>query len=349
VLWGDKIFVTAADSKSGKRYLLARSAVDGKELWTKEVEADRYKTHNRNSLATSSPVADAERVYFCWATPDQYLVLALDHAGQQVWQADLGPYPSGHGFGVSPIRVDDLLIAPNEPDGDGALIALDCKSGAVRWKTPRHGKNATYSTPCVLERPGRDKELIFTNWQHGITGVDVQTGKVNWEISVFEVNKQERAIVSPLLAGDLVIGTCGFTASIKHLVAVRPGEPKTGTAPREVWRLERATPHMPTPLVKGEYLYICTEQGVVSCVRIDTGKSVWQERLKGTYSASLVGAGDQLYCVSDAGDVTVIKAGTTFEVLGQGPLGEATQATPAIAGGRLIFRTERHLLAVRKK
>src|SRR5207244_607730 len=132
------------------------------------------------------------------ATPDKITLTALSHDGKIVWQSDQGPFKSQHGFGVSPIVFEDLVILPNDQDGGGSLIALEAQTGKLRWTVPRQPKNATYSTPCVYQPQGKDAQLIFTNWQHGVTALDPRTGKTTWELSVFDVNKQERAIASPV-------------------------------------------------------------------------------------------------------------------------------------------------------
>ena len=54
----------------------------------------------------------------------------------------------------------------------------------------------------------------------------------------------------------------------------------------------------------------------------------------------------KLYFTSEDGDVYVVKAGTTFELLATNPLGEVAMATPAISEGTLLFRTRNHLVAV---
>ena len=93
--------------------------------------------HARNSVATATPTVDAERVYLTWGTPTDAVVQVLDHTGREMWKASLGPYPSQHGFGSSPILHDGLLIVYYPPDGPGALVAFDAKTGEVRWKLPR--------------------------------------------------------------------------------------------------------------------------------------------------------------------------------------------------------------------
>ena len=345
VAWGTKAFVTSADAKTGLRHVSCVNLANGEVVWKREAAGETYRTHQRNSIATSSPVVDAKQLYVCWATPAKLMAMAYTHEGEPVWQVELGPYKGNHGFGVSPIVHEDLLILPNDQDGGGSLLALDTKSGDVKWKTPRQGKNATYATPCVYQVGDRPAELIFTNWQHGITGIDPKTGQVNWESSVFEVAKNERSIASPVVAGDLIIGTCGFISAQKHHVAVRPGK-TPGSKAEEVWRVEKAVAYMPTPLVKGDRMYLVSEVGVATCVETATGKVVWQERLSGNFAASPVCAGDHIYCVANNGDVLVLAASDKFAVLAENSLGEATQSTPAIVGDKLVFRTEGHLLAV---
>jgi outer membrane protein assembly factor BamB len=286
---------------------------------------------------------DADRIYVAFATPAAVNVTALDHAGKVVWEADLGPYVSQHGYGPSPILHDGLLILPNDQDKGGSLVALDPATGKVRWRIPRKSKNATYSTPCVRWNGDGRAELIFTNWQLGMTAVDPADGTVRWSLSVFDTGTQERAIGSPVVAGDLVLATSGFTTGKRELVAVA-ADGRGGA--REVWRLERGVPHMPTPLVKGELVFLCNELGIATCVEAATGKVRWQKRLGGNFSASPVCAGERIYCVADDGTVHVLAASATFERLGTNRLGGSTQATPAIARGKMFFRTAGHLLAV---
>jgi outer membrane protein assembly factor BamB len=346
VLWGERIFLTCGDDEAGRLTVLCLHASDGRTLWQREFTARPYRKHARNSLASATPAADGERVYVCWATPKECIVLALDHAGKTAWQADLGPYPSQHGFGVSPIVHDGLVVVHYQPDGDGALVALEAGTGKVRWKLSRKGKNATYSTPCVRKAPGQAAELIFTNWQLGITAVDPLKGEVAWEASVFDTGTQQRAIPSPVVAGDLVLGVCGFMEGGKRLVAVRPADRASGQPAREVWRLEQAVPQMATPLVIGQRVFLCTEQGMATWLHADSGKVIWRNRIGSSFYASPVCVGERIYCVSSGGKVVILAAADRYERLADNTLGEPTQSTPAMAGGRMYFRTHSHLLSL---
>ncbi len=341
VAWGDRVFVTAADEAKGERYLLCLGLADGRERWRKTFPYSKYKIHKNSSHASSTPAADAARVYVLWHAPQSLEFHALDHDGNSVWKADLGRYQSGHGGSTSPIVHGDRVIVSNDHDGESFLAAYEAGTGKPAWKLPRIGDRACYSTPCVLERPGRPAEIVFTHSFRGITGVDAATGTQRWEIDVFGRHEQ-RAVGSPVLFGDLVIGSSGFTSGVRNVVAVRPGEGKA----KEVYRLQDRVPHVPTPLVAGERLYLWSDSGIVTCAEAATGKIVWQDRVEGTFQGSPVAAGGKIYGMDLKGVVSVIAAGDQFRVLGRVDLGEPTRATPAVAGGLLLLRTWSRLVAV---
>src|SRR5262249_10862996 len=87
VVWGGQIFLTSGDRATGRRIVLGVDARDGKPLWSREAQAPKYKTHLRNSFASSTPAVDAERVYALWGTPEQVTAVAYTHAGDQAWSA----------------------------------------------------------------------------------------------------------------------------------------------------------------------------------------------------------------------------------------------------------------------
>ena len=60
-------------------------------------------------------------------------------------------------------------------------------------------------------------------------------------------------------------------------------------------------------------------------------------------------ADGKVYVIDDEGNVRVIAAAKEYQLLGSNPLGEPARSTPAIAGGRLYFRTVSHLVSVGNK
>jgi outer membrane protein assembly factor BamB len=345
VVWGSKLFVNCeSGTKGSERIIVCLDTKTGKELWQKSsTVSPPRKIHKKNSFASSTPAVDAEHVYVAWGVPSKISLLALTHDGDLAWEADLGTFKGGHGFAVSPIIYEDLVVLPNDQDGKSSLIAVDRKTGDTRWTVPRESKRTSYGTPCVYQPAGRPAELIFTDWSHGITAVDPKTGKVAWESGVFDTTSKQRAIGSPIIFGDLVIGTCGFVTADKRAVAVRPdsaGQIET------VLQVDRQVPHIPTVLAHKGRLYMWSDRGIVSSIRLDDGKVVWTKRVGGNFLGSPVCINDRLYSVDDQGVAVVLAASDDYEELARNKFGEACHSTPAIAGGTMFVRTASHVVSV---
>ncbi len=348
VLWGDRIFLLSADPDTAERYVLCLSAVDGHELWRREFPGKPHKLHARSSYASCTPAVDAEHVYVAWSNPDRTSLVALTHDGDDVWDVDLGPWVSQHGFGTSPMLYEDLVViqSSQEPESmapdavrpkESFVVAVDRDSGKIRWRTPRKIKTASYSVPCVYTPPGGLPELLCCTTAEGLFSLDPKTGKQNWGIDVFTM----RTVSSPILAGGLVIGTTGSGQGGNYVVAVRPG-PK----PEVVYKVPESAPYVPTPVANGDLVFLWWDSGIVTCVDAASGKKQWSQRVGGSYSGSPVCVGNRIYCISDDGEVVVLAAEKEFRELGRSSLGEPSRSTPAISGGRMYLRTYSHLISL---
>ncbi len=343
VVWGDKVFVLCGKEEDGVRTPVCVSANDGSIVWKREFVALKNKHHRFNSMASTTPAVDEERVIFSWGTPEKLTLVAFSHTGDKLWEADLGPVKGGHGFGASPVIHRDLVVINDDQDGESSLVAVNRETGGVVWSIPRNSERLSYSCPVVYGTKSGREELVFTNWRHGITGVAPEDGRVVWEKSVFNQEKKERAIGSPVVAGDLVIGSCGFVQNPKHVVALR----RTAEGAEEVWRIERAVPHIPTPIVVGKRVFLWNDQGIVTCADADTGRTIWYERVSSDTFGSPVCAGNKIFSIDKNGLVTVIEAADELRKLAENDLDELCHTTPAISGGTMYIRTYKHLLAIR--
>ena len=343
VLWGEKVFVTSYDEKSGKFLVLCLNTSDGSIRWKKEFPLARSDKHALNSFATSTPTVDAERVYICRTEPAHITLSAFTHNGEQVWEKDLGTFDVNHGSGTSPILYDGMVVMANEQAGESFLIAMDARTGNTRWKTPRKSGTGSYSTPCVFQPKRGKPQLIFNSDVHGISGIAPDTGKALWE---FDKAFDKRSVSSPVLAGEFVIGSCGSGGGGNFVVAVRPGDITTAKKAERGYDVRKSAPYVPTSVCVGDWLYLWSDAGIVSRVNTATGEVKWQERAGGNFFSSPVYADGRLFCVSTTGEVVVVAVGEKFEVLARNQLGELTHSTPAIAGGRMYIHTSGHLVSV---
>lgn len=353
VIWGDKLFLLTALDGGKERVLLALDKRDGKELWRTAYTLPTHRPGNKNSgYANTSAVVDAQRVIACFVSDQHQWVRAFDHAGKELWSRDLGPFKSQHGHGASPMIFENVVVVPNDQDAESFVVALDLKTGAEVWRSARSGgKNpniaAAYCTPVAHKRADGSVELIFTSQSHGVSSLNAKTGALNWEAPAFD----KRMVASPVIAGDLAIGSCGSGAGTgNYLSAIKLGGSGNVAKTHVAYTLRRATPYVPTPLYHAGRLYLISDGGIASAIEAATGKEIWSERLPGAeFFSSPVLIDGKIYVPSTKGEMFVFAAGDTFNLIGRSPLGEGTHSTPAVDGGRIYVKTFTHLVCIGAK
>jgi outer membrane protein assembly factor BamB len=235
------------------------------------------------------------------------------------------------------------MIVGNDNRATSFLAGLNGKTGKTVWQIKRNSRMTSYITPAVYRPKDGAPEVVFVSEANGMTGVDPISGQKKWESDKLFTLK---SVSSPVVAGDVIFATAGAGGAGRESAAVRPGDALNGRDPTVAWKLDRALPYVPTPIAIGEHLYILSDAGVMTCVTAATGKPVWQQRLGGNFYASPVSVNGRIYVVTRSGEVIVLEAGPEYKVLGKSTLPELTDATPAIANGRLYIRTLNHLMCI---
>jgi len=354
VLWGDRIFLTSTGDNAGGLNVLCLNAADGKLVWQCDFPLTPFSRHKFNSFASATPAVSDSAVYVVWNEPEHYFLTALDHNGEKLWQRDFGPFVSQHACGASPIVVGDKVILGGEQDGqkfvpgserDGKsfIVAVDAKTGATIWQIPRSSAVVAYSTPCVRESKDGKSAVIFNSQAHGIYAVDPDTGKVLWE---YEKAFDKRSVSSPFIAGDLVFGSCGSGGGGNRTVAIKAGDATPSGQPELAYEIKKAAPYVPTGVTVGDLVWLWSDGGIITCLHAPTGETRFQERVGGNFFGSPVWVDGRLFCVSTSGELVVVEASDKFNVLHRFPLEELCHSTPAVAGGRLYIRTEKHLISL---
>ena len=341
IIAGGTLFVQSSRADGSARTLHALDAATGAEKWAKSRAGRAARVHRKNSLATGTPAADAERVYDVVYDGATVVVTATTLAGEPAWQADLGAFKSQHGPGLSPVAFAGKVYLNFDQDGDARLIAFDAATGKTAWSATRKAFRASYSAPLVRPLPGGRSEIVAASTA-GLTGYDPASGKVNWDWQWAFDGMPLRAVSAPVLVGDTVIATAGDGGGARSTVCVRPGP-----TPELVWEARRDAPYVPSVIAAGKHLYWVTDAGVACCVEAATGKPVWSERLfNGSVSASPILAGGTILAVAEDGKAATFRATPEgFEKLSEAKLPGAVIATPAVAGGRLYARAGGVLLA----
>ena len=315
VVSGKQVFVTSAIQKDATKIVRALRSSDGSLLWEVRFPSSLSDLGRSSSYDTASPTVDAERIYAAWASPQGYIVVALDrHSGQEVWRRDLGAFQGDHGFGASPILFEDLVILANDQNGPSSTVALDSRTGRTRWLVERRAIKSAYSTPIIYRPEGGPAQLVLTSTSHGVSSFDPHTGKLNWEVA--DVFGKLRVVGSPVAAGGLIFAQCGVGGGGERMVAIKPPDPGSHSDARVVYEIEGSLPYAPTPVTHGKWLFLISDGGVASCIDIETGQRVWRERVGGNFYGSAVRAGNRIYFMSRAGEMVVLAAAPEFQLAG---------------------------------
>ena len=329
---------TGTADGGGVLRLLAFDAETGQETLDAEVfrVEDESSANPKNSLASPTPIVDGDRVYVHFGA---YGTAAVSTAGEVLWTAHF-PYVTQHGYGGSPILYDDLLVLNGDGYDVAFVVALDTRTGEVRWKADREEPvSQAYSTPLAINVGGQDQIVSVAAFR--ASAHDPATGDELWRV---RYGQGFSNVPRPVYGNGLVFIATGFQTP--SMLAVRADGSGDVTDTHVAWTLRRGAPHTPSPLLVGDELYMVSDYGVLTCIEAASGEVHWQQRIGGNYSASPVFADGRIYLQSEEGKTTVIAPGTTYSELAVNQLDGSTLASMAVADGSVFLRTDSHLYRI---
>src|SRR6478735_990767 len=362
ILTGDRIYLTAV--REGRLVTIALDRPSGKILWERPAPRPRTeKLDTRNGPAGPSPAVDERDIYVFFA---DFGVIAYDRDGQERWRVPLGPFNNLYGMGASPVLVDDLVILVCDQSTNSYIVALDKKSGAVRWKTARPEARSGHSTPILYQSKSGGSQILAPG-SFMLTAYDARTGAKVWWVRGLSFELKS----TPVVSGD-VLFINGFGSPENQPGAQRsiptwqealasydangdkrllPGElPKEhgrswidldgdGAIVQDEWEYYRAA--------------MASENGMLA-IRLggrgdvtDTNV-VWKYHKSVPQLPSPLVYKDVLYMVNDGGIVTTLRPGTG-ETIAQSRLKGATDAfyaSPVAADNKVFMASERGKIAV---
>ena len=357
VVWGNHVFVTAADKTAKTILALGIDTRTGRELWRTTLGPEPRGANT----ASPSPVTDGERV---WFLTGRGIVAAFTLDGKPVWQRNLakeyGTFACNFGYGSSPLLWDGklyiLALQSNDPHRygenaemqgplDSYLLALDPASGKTLWKHVRptdatEQSREAYVTPYPTVLNGR-RQIILAGGEC-VTGHDAAAGNELWR---WWFTPPDREILQHVVPTPVTYDGPIYVIRPEHrpLFALRPQGSGVLGNDSVAWTFEVNKAWIASPLLYQDRLYVMQEeQRTLICMDPKTGRLIWSQKLPGknSFQASPTGADGKIYCISQAGDVVVLAAGDEPKQLASFSMGEfPCRSSIAVANGHLFIRT----------
>ena len=378
VIWGDKLFITTAVSKSDNQGIktgiygdgmpVPDSSVhdwkvfcidkySGRTIWerTAYTGIPKIRRHPKSTHANTSIATDGKYAVAFFGSEGLY---CYDYEGKLIWKKSFGVLKSvaynynaaEWEFASSPMIYNGVLIIQCDVLEDSFLAAFDLKSGKELWKTKRD-EYPGWSTPNIYK--DGDKVRIAVNGYKHRGGYDFETGIEVWRMS----GGGDVPIPTPVIGKDLIYfnSAHGQSSPIYAIKTNASGDltsKPTGVMSEYVkWGIPRGGSYIHTLLLYNEHLYNVNWNGTIVCFDAATGNVLYNAKLGNTQSfiASPVASDGKIYIVDEKGTVYIIKDGVSFKQLAEIPLNDVCLTAPAITDGMIFFRTQKYLIAAGKK
>jgi outer membrane protein assembly factor BamB len=318
---GGKVYTCGTKDK--QQVLFCLNAESGEIIWEKAIEKE-LKDGQGGDGTRATPAVNEGRVYLLGGHGK--LVCLDANNGKEIWKKKFNKKPKWAYSGS--VLIEGNLAIVSAGGKDGAILALDKKTGEVVWKCA--DDRPAYSTPYAFTF--NKKRYIFCFMAKAGIIADAKTGKevgrIPWETS-YDVNA-----TTPIYHDGHLFLSTGYETGSALLKLSDEGSELTTT---EVWRSKVLMTKFRSAILKDGVLYSGDQKGL-RCVDFMTGKELWSKnRLK---HASVLLANDHLIVLTEKGRLMIAKA-TPKEF---NPMAEADVLSgrcwtvPTLSDGKLYLR-----------
>jgi outer membrane protein assembly factor BamB len=333
---------TVGDLKDAS-YVFALDEKTGKPAWSVKLGEAGAPGWGGFAGPRCTPTVDGNRLYVA----GQYGDLACLEAasGKVVWQKhlvkDFGGTRPEWGFSESPlVDGDRMLVTPG--GSQGAVVALNKKTGELAWRTKEFTDNAHYSSIIIAQISGVKQYIQLTD--ANLVGIEPKTGKLLWKAP----RKGATAVITtPVCKDDMVFVTSGYGVGCNLFRITKQGSEFRA---EQVYANKNLENHHGGVVLIGDHVYGHSESKGWVCLDLKTGNPIWSEKSK-QQKGALCAADGMLYLRSEAGPGTVVLAEATPEgFVEKGRFNQPERSSknswphPVVANGKLYLRDQELLL-----
>ncbi|MEX0939516.1 MAG: PQQ-binding-like beta-propeller repeat protein [Pirellulales bacterium] len=329
-------FAVTQEQRGDNEMVICYEVPTGKVVWTRS-DSGRFISVMGGDGPRATPTIDDGKVYTLGATG---VLNCLDGAtGKLIWQHDIleenGAANLEWGISGSPLVVEGLVIvSAGAPDGK-SLLAYEKESGELAWSG---GSDvASYASPA-LATLGGERQVLMVN-QDYVVGHRLTDGEVLWRHAWPGKSNANASASQPVVVpGDRVLLSKGYGIGCT-LLKIEHGALGEWQA-TAVWD-PPVLRHLKTKLTNvavRDGLVFGLDGGILQCVELDSGKSLWKGGRYGHGQIILVG--EVLLVTAESGEVALVEAsGEQYRELTRFQAIEGrTWNNPALSGAHLLVR-----------
>ena len=320
-------------------YLLCLNRDDGTIEWkTKLTETVPHEgKHSTNTFCSASPVTDGKHIY---ASFGSFGLFCVDMDGKLVWKRNFGKMSTRNSFGegASPALFKNKLCVIWDHEGDSFIETMDATTGKTIWKKDRVEPTG-WATPRIVEHGGGVQVIANAT---KVKSYDLADGSLLWECG----GQTGNPIPTPIILDDFAICMTGFRNSACYAIPLDSRGDITDTD-KIIWNTRDIGPYVATGVLYGGTLYGSkSSSAVLTAVDAKTGETIIEtSRLDGIRAiySSMVAADGHVFITGRSGKTVVLNHGNELNIAATNDLGEAVDATPALAGNQIFIRGENNL------
>jgi len=316
---GDRLYTCGTRDK--KQVLVCLNADNGFTLWSTPIEAAYNDDMGSGTRAT--PTVNDGRVYILGA---RGRLLCCDAGtGRELWSHEFHNIPQW-GYSGS-VLIDGSLAIFSPGNTDGALQAVDKKTGTVVWKCGTDGPG--YSTPYPFDFEGRHYICGFAAGSAIVAelpgGREVLS--IPWNTD-WKVNA-----TAPIFHDGHLLLSSGYRTGAGLFRLRRDGD---HLAAESVWKNKLMLNKFQSPVMMDGRLYVSDEKGL-KCVTFKTGDVQWEK--KRIANGTIILADGRMILMTETGELQIGPLSEqAFEPTGKTVILGKCWTVPVLDNGRLYAR-----------
>ena len=340
------VYILDYDREKKADVIRCLSLADGKDIWQYSYPV---KVKRQHGMSRTIPAVTEK--YIVTLGPKCHVTCLNSTTGEFYWMLNLvrefgTDVPRWYAGQCPLIENNKAIIAPG---GDSLMIAVDCETGEIIWKTPNPSKwLMTHSSIIPMEFKG-ERTYVYcggTRASGGVVGISAKDGSILWENTDWKMRVN---VPSPVIIGeDLIFLSAGYNAGSMMLrLFEEDGVVKTEL----LFRLESEIfgAEQQTPIFYEGHIYGVRMDGQLVCLDIN-GKIMWTSTSANKFGGgSYVITGGVLYLMNDSGTLSIVRATPErYEKIAEVSIldGIESWGPIAVAHDRLILRDLTRMICI---